>query len=281
MKVAEVVVNMHKKLSLPARIALGVVLFILAAGAFAAWLSPYPHNMPSGQALQPPGSQHWLGTDDMGIDLWAQMCHGARLSIVIGLSTALLAGFGGSMLGIVSGYYGGMIDRIVMRLTDLVIALPDLPMMILLGVFFGSSVLNIIVVLALFSWTGPARIVRSKILSMKQEKYVAAAVSFGAGFAHLARRHFLPGVLPLIAISIIRLTGRAIVAEAGLSFLGLGDPTSKSWGLILNHAVHFKGIYFTEFWKWWLTVPLAAITLLVASIAVLTRDCEKLVNSKL
>ncbi|MEN6567877.1 MAG: ABC transporter permease [Veillonellales bacterium] len=281
MRITEIFAKIYHKLSPAARIALIVVLFILFAGAFAGWLSPYSYNLPSGKALQPPGAQHWLGTDDMGIDLWAQICHGARLSVIIGLSTAFLAGLGGSILGMVSGYFGGITDRIVMRLTDLMIALPDLPMMILLGVFFGPSIYNIILVLALFSWTGPARIVRSRILSIKQEKYITAAVSFGAGFFHLVKHHFLPGVLPLIAISIIRLTGRAIVAEAGLSFLGLGDPTSKSWGLILNHAVHFKGIYFTEFWKWWLTVPLAAITLLVAAIAILARDCEKLVNAKL
>jgi peptide/nickel transport system permease protein len=148
-------------------------------------------------------------------------------------------------------------------------------------VFLGPSLYNIILVLAIFSWTGPARIVRSKILSMKQEKYITVAASYGAGFVHLTTCHFLPGILPLAAVSIIRLTGRAIVAEAGLSFLGLGDPTSKSWGLILNHAVQFKGIYFTEFWKWWVAAPLTAITLLVFAIAMLARASETLANSKL
>lgn len=272
---------MYKSLSLSGQVAIIVLLSVVSIGILAGWLSPYSYTLPSGRALQPPDTGHWLGTDELGIDLWAQICHGSRLSIFVGLGTALLAGLGGCIIGIISGYYGGLVDRAIMRITDLMIVLPDLPMMILLGVFLGPSIYNIIIVLALFSWTAPARIVRSKILSMKQEKYITVATSYGAGFFHLTTRHFLPGVLPLAAVSIIRLTSRAIVAEAGLSFLGLGDPTSKSWGLILNHAVHFKGIYFTEFWKWWVTVPLTAITLLVAALAVLARDCEKLVNTKL
>lgn len=268
-------------LPLSGRLALLVILCVLVAGLLADWLSPYSHILPSGQALQPPDRQHWLGTDELGVDLWAQICHGARLSIIVGLGTALFAGLGGCLIGILSGYFGGMTDRLVMRLTDLMIVLPDLPMMIVLGVFLGPSIYNVILVLTIFSWTAPARIIRAKILSIKQEKYIVAAVCYGAGFFHLTTRHFFPEILPLAAISIIRLTGRAIVAEAGLSFLGLGDPTSKSWGLILNHAVHFKGIYFTEFWKWWVAAPLAAISLLVAAIAILARASEKLMNSKL
>lgn len=271
----------YKRLSIPGKGALSVILLIIVVGLLAGWLSPYSYTTPSGGALRSPDTVHWLGTDELGIDLWAQICHGARLSILVGIGTALLAGLGGTIIGIISGYCGGLVDRVVMRITDLMIVLPDLPMMIVLGVFLGPSIYNIILVLALFSWTAPARIVRSRILSMKQEKYITIATSYGAGFFHLTTRHFLPGVLPLAAVSIIRLTGRAIVAEAGLSFLGLGDPTSKSWGLILNHAVHFKGIYFTEFWKWWVTAPLTTITLLVAAIAILARDCEKLVNTKL
>ncbi len=258
-----------------------IMLLLLIVAIFADDLSPYPHNLPSGKALQSPDTKHWLGTDDLGIDLWAQLCHGARLSIFIGTSTAVLAGLGGSLIGIVAGYFGGFIDKIMMRITDFMIIIPELPMMIVLGVFFGSSVYNIIFVLVVFSWMDPARTIRSKILSIGQETYIVVARGYGAGFFHLTRYHFLPAILPLATISIIRLTGRAIVAEAGLSFLGLGDPTSKSWGLLLNHAIQFKGIYFTEFWKWWVTGPLVAITLLVGVIAIVAREWEKLANSKL
>ncbi|MGD9974289.1 MAG: ABC transporter permease [Desulfatirhabdiaceae bacterium] len=257
-----------------ARISLSVILLVTAAGIFSQWVAVHPHNLPSGNALEAPGPDHWLGTDDLGIDLWAQICHGAGVSVLVGVSAALLAGIGGCLIGMLAGYLGGITDRITMRMTDMMIILPDLPAMIVLGAFFGPGLINIILVLALFSWTGPARIIRSRILSMKQEQYIAAAQSYGAGFVHLAKTHFIPGVLPIALASIIRLTGRAIVAEASLSFLGLGDPTSKSWGLILNHAINFKGIYFMDCWKWWITSPLVAIIILVGAFAILARESE-------
>lgn len=268
------------RLTVLGKIGLAVVLMVLFLAVFSDWLALHPYSIPSGDALEAPGADHWLGTDDLGIDIWAQVCFGARISIIVGFGTALLAGIGGSIIGIFSGYSGGLTDKLVMRLTDLVIVLPDLPMMIVLGAFFGPSVRNIIIVLALFSWTVPARIVRSKVLAVKQENYVSAAISYGAGFWHLTLRHFLPNILPLVMVSVIRLTSKAIVAEASLAFLGLGDPTSKSWGLILNHAINFKGIYFTDYWKWWVVSPITAIMLLVTAIAFISRDIERIINTK-
>lgn len=279
-KATNIMITAYKKLTPSGRASIIAILIIVIAGILAGRLSVYPYNSPSGTALQPPDARHWLGTDDLGIDLWAQICYGARLSIIVGMGTALLAGIGGCLIGTISGYFGGLTDKIVMRVTDVMIVLPDLPMMIVIGAFFGPSIGNIILVLALFSWTASARIIRSKIMSVKQENYITAAKSYGAGFWHFALKHFFPVVLPIVAVSIIRLAGRAIVAEASLSFLGLGDPTSKSWGLILNHAMNFEGIYFTEFWKWWITAPLLAITIMVSAIAIFARDLEKFVNTK-
>lgn len=272
--------NMIKEFTVLGKIGAIVVFIILFIGIFADWLSVHSYSIPSGDSLEAPGTVHWLGTDDLGIDIWAQICFGARISIIVGFGTALLAGIGGSIIGMFSGYFGGMTDKIVMRITDIMIVLPDVPIMIVLGAFFGSSIKNIIIVLALFSWTIPARIVRSKVLSIKREKYVVAAKSYGANFLHLTLRHFLPNIFPLVMVSVIRLVSRAIVAEAGLAFLGLGDPTSKSWGLILNYAINFRGIYFTDYWKWWVVSPIAAIVLLVTAIAFISRDIERIFNSK-
>jgi len=222
-----------------------------------------------------------LGTDELGVDLWAQICHGARVSLLVGFGTSLLAAFGGGLIGILAGYLGGWLDRVIMRVTDLMIVLPDLPVMIVMAAFFGPSLLNIILVLALFSWVFPARIVRSQVLMLKQQGYIKAAETYDAGAWYLIRRHFLPEVFPLIAVAMIRLAGRAIVAEAGLSFLGLGDPTSKSWGLIINHAISFKGIYFTPFWQWWLVYPWLALTLTVVSLAFISRELERMADPRL
>lgn len=264
-----------------ARLSIAFIALIIFIGVLAPYISPHSHKLPSGDALEPPSTSHLLGTDDLGIDILSQIFYGARLSLIIGFSTAILAGMGGAILGVISGYYGGLADKIIMRLADMMIALPSLAMMILLGAFFGPSTRNIVLVLVLFSWTGPARIVRSKIISIKKEGYIEMARSYDAGFFHLFRLHFLPEIMPVLAISIIRITSKAIVAEAGLSFLGLGDPTSKSWGLILNHSINFRGIYFTEYWKWWVIPPLAGTMILILSLSYISRDLERILNSKI
>lgn len=269
------------RFSTSGKIAIVFILMLILMGIFSTHICTHPYNLPSGSPFEPPNSDHWLGTDDLGMDLFSQICFGAKISLLVGLSAALIAGIGGGILGILAGYYGGIIDRVIMRIADIMIVLPDLPMMILLGAFFGPSIKNIIFVLAFFSWTTPARIVRSKVLSIKEENYILVAESYGAGFGYLLCNHFIPEILPLLMVTIIKLTSKAIVAEAGLAFLGLADPTSKSWGLILNHAINFKGIYFTNYWKWWVMSPLVAIISLVLSIAVISRDLEKILNEKL
>lgn len=270
-----------REFSLPGKISLLIIFLIFLAAVLAPCISFHSHKISSGPALLPPGKGHPLGTDDLGIDLWAQLCHGARISLLVGFGTAFLAALGGGLVGIIAGYAGGWVDKVIMRLIDIMIVLPDFPLMIVLAAFLGPSVFNIIIVLALFSWVFPARIVRAQILMLKEESFIKAAETYGAGAWYLLWKHFLPAVFPLMAVNMIRQTGRAIVSEAGLSFLGLGDPTSKSWGLIINHATAFRGIYFTEFWKWWLLYPWLALTLIVLSLAFISRELERIVNPRL
>ncbi|MDD4274982.1 MAG: ABC transporter permease [Desulfobacter postgatei] len=260
-------------------------LFVLGAVIFLALAAPmvcsHSHRQMSGPALIPPGPDHIMGTDELGVDLWAQICHGARISLLVGMGTALAAGLGGGIAGIVSGYTGGIVDMIIMRMVDVFLVLPDLPVMIVLAAFFSPSLTAIVLVLSCFSWVHTARIVRSRVLALKQRQYIRAAELNGASVFYLIRRHFLPEVFPLAAVSMIRLTGRAIVAEAGLSFLGLGDPSSGSWGLILHHATSFPGIYYTRFWQWWLVFPWFSLTLMVVSLALVSRDMEKIADPRL
>ncbi len=275
------IVERVKEFSLPGKASLVVILVFLLVAILAPYISIHPHNISSGPPLLPPGGGHPLGTDELGIDLWAQICYGARVSLLVGFGTALLAALGGGLIGIVSGYLGGWPDKVLMRLIDIMIILPDLPVMIVLAAFFGPSLLNIILVLALFSWVFPARIVRSQILMLKERSYIKSAETYGAGVWYLMWKHFLPEVFPLVAVNMIRLSGRAIVAEAGLSFLGLGDPTSKSWGLIIHHATNFKGIYYTDFWKWWLLYPWLALIIMVISLAFISRELERMVDPRM
>jgi peptide/nickel transport system permease protein len=264
--------TLFSAMSVPGRIGTMIILLMLLTAIFSPILSPFDHQVPSGDALLPPGPSHLLGTDDLGIDLWAQICNGSRVSLLVGFGTALLAGIGGGLIGIMAGYYGGWIDRGLTAVIDTMMVIPHLPMMIVLGAFFGPSIRNIIIVIALLSWTRPARTVRASILSIKQESYIKAARGWGASFPHLTAKHFFPAALPIVLVSMIRIAGHAIVAEAGMAFLGLGDPLSKSWGIILNRSINFSGIYFTEYWKWWVMSPLAALILLVLSVALLGRD---------
>jgi peptide/nickel transport system permease protein len=257
-----------------------LVLFLFIAAA-APLLSAHSHRTPSGPALRAPDRLHLMGTDELGVDLWAQLCFGSRVSLLVGMGTALLAGLGGALAGILGGYLGGLADRLLMRLIDILLVLPDLPMMIVLAAFFGPSVWTVIGVLSMFSWVFTARIVRSRVLSLKERRYVHAAEINGAGAGYLLRRHFLPEIFPLAAVGMIRLAGRAIVAEAGLSFLGLGDPTSRSWGMIIHHALSFQGIYYTDFWKWWLLFPWLALVLVVTALALVGRDLEKAADPRM
>lgn len=240
-----------KRFSIAGKICALVLALACFMALFAPLLSKHPWNQPTGEALEPPSKAHILGTDDLGIDLWAQICYGARNSIVVGIATALIASILGTTLGIISGYYGGIIDLAITALIDILMAIPSLPLMIVAGAFFGPSIKNIILILSLLSWAMPARVIRSKIISVKQEMYIKVAKGYGAGFLYITFKHFLPRIFPLFATSFIKIISKAIVSEASLSFLGLGDPTSKSWGLILNYALNFPGIYFTDYWKWW------------------------------
>lgn len=257
-----------------------LILFLLLA-VLAPYLSGHPHDVSSGPSLAPPGGGHLLGTDELGVDLWAQICHGARVSLLVGFGAALLAGVGGALMGLLSGYLGGWPDKVIMRLVDIMIVLPDLPVMIVLAAFLGPSLINIIIVLALFSWVFPARVVRAQVLILKEQSYIKAAETYDAGAWYLIRRHFLPEVFPLVAVNMIRLTGRAIVTEAALSFLGLGDPTSRSWGLIIHHATNFEGIFFTNYWHWWLVYPWLALTLMVTSLAFFSRELERITDPRI
>ncbi|RDV80948.1 ABC transporter permease [Ammonifex thiophilus] len=268
-------------LSLAGNVSLFFLLFLVAVGILAPWISRYSPHAVSGPPLAPPDWEHWLGTDELGVDLWAQMCYGARVSLLVGFGVALLAGLGGGAIGALAGYTGGLLDRLLLRLIDIALVVPQLPLLILLATFLGARLENVILALALFSWPRPARIVRSQVLVLKRQTYLVAARSFGARTGYLLRRHLLPELAPVILVSLLRLAARGIVAEAGLSFIGLGDPTLKSWGKILYHATNFKGLFFTPYWKWWLVAPWLALTLLLLAITFLGRDLERIADPRL
>ncbi|WP_410507184.1 ABC transporter permease [Methanosarcina hadiensis] len=259
---------------------LGIISIILMA-VFAPVITIYPPQKITGNSLEPPGPEHILGTDELGIDIWSQICYGARMSLTIGLAVAFAAGFGGGAIGILAGYIGGHIDQGLMRVIDVTMALPSFPLLIVISAFLGPSILNVILVLVLFSWAKPARIARSQTLSLKKNSYIIAARNYGAKPFYLLRRHIFLEVMPVLFVLVIGIASHAIIAETGLAFLGLGDPTSKSWGMMLNHATGFRSIYFTPYWQWWLLPPLFMLIFLLLCLAFISRDMERILDPRL
>lgn len=201
--------------------------------------------------LEPPSWEHWLGTDDLGRDLFLRLLHGGRVSLLVGIAAALIAAIAGSILGVVAGYVGGRLDALLMRVTDIVIALPVLPLLILLSAIdlsklgipadiAGSpsiSLYQIVVIVSLFGWTTVARLVRGMTLSLKTRDYVRAAGALGAGPIRIMARHILPNALSPVVVATTMSVGSIILFESVLSFLGLGvQPPLASWGNMLTNA---------------------------------------------
>ncbi|MEG2939468.1 MAG: ABC transporter permease, partial [Oscillospiraceae bacterium] len=189
-----------------------------------------------GQRLGAPNSEYKLGFDEMGRDVFGAIIYGARASLAIGFFVTLLIVLVGTTFGIAAGYYGGLLDIILMRITEAFMLIPTKPRILTLAAIMGQKFSNIILILGLTGWTGTARLVRSQTLSIKQRNYVERARSIGASGFYIMRRHILPNVFPLIFSNIILLVQNAIISESTLAFLGVGDPTIPTWGQLLRSA---------------------------------------------
>jgi len=273
--------NTIGKFTAAGKVGIAGLLLIVFIAIFAPVVTFYEPSAISGKSLEPPGSVHILGTDELGMDIWSQICYGARMSLVIGLAVALISGVGGGFLGLMAGYIGGNWDKALLRTIDLIMALPSFPLLIVIAAFLNPSIVNVILVLVFLSWAKPARVVRTQALAMKTQQYIISARLHGAGPSYIIRKHIMPEAMPLIFVSILNISSYAIVAESGLAFLGLGDPTSKSWGMMLHYATSFRSIYFTPYWQWWLMPPLIALIILLLSLAFIGRDMERIVDPRL
>jgi peptide/nickel transport system ATP-binding protein/peptide/nickel transport system permease protein len=247
---------------------LGVTGLVLVAGmaVFAPWLAPHDPGHPSGPPFAPPSAAHWLGTNDIGQDILSELVWGSRVSLAIGLAAALVGTALGTLVGVVAGYERGRVDAVLMRVTDLVLMMPLLPLMIVLAAFIGPNLGILAGVMGLLMWAAPARILRAAVLSVGEADFVTGALALGAGRGQVLVRHVAPALLALIGAEFVQLLGRAILLEASLSFLGLGDPLRKSWGSMLYYA-QARGAVLSGAWVWWVLPPglLTAATLLAAA----------------
>ncbi len=244
-----------------------VISIYLLIAIFYDFLPIRPYNEQSYDILVSPCRAHLLGTDDLGMDILSQLLYGTRISVIIGLSCTTISVFIGGILGTISAYFGGVVDKIILSLFDVFNALPNLPLMIVLGAFLGPSLLNVVIAICIVSWVYPARMVRSKVLHIKNQPFLKLSRKYGGKFPYIFYRHLLPSLYPVFLTGFIKIINRAIIAEASLAFLGLSDPTSKSWGMVLNSVLQFEHIFLTEFWKWWLISPIAFLLIFVLNIA--------------
>lgn len=260
----------------------GVVMFSIVAlfAIFGPLFIPYDAYKQAGASFQPPSASHWLGTNDMGQDILAELAVGARTSLFIGIMTAILATLIGGIVGVLSGYIGGRFEQLMMRIIDVVLTLPYLPLMIVVAVYMGPGVFTQIFVITLVMWAGKARQIRAQTLSIKSAGPVLAAKTMGASDFYIFKKHILPGVFPLFIPQFVGAVNASILMESSLSFLGMGDPTMKSWGSILYYANSRSG-FLTDAWIWWIIPPGICIVLVVLAFSFMGYYLEEKVNPRL
>lgn len=229
--------------------------------------------------LQAPTAAHWMGTDELGRDVLRQVLAGTGISLQIGLAATVFTVMIGTVVGMAAGWFTGFTDALLMRVTDFFLVLPNLPLMIALGAIVGQSLPMIVLVIAITSWPSTARIVRSQTLSLRERGVVARARTVGLSSPAILWRLILPGVLALVIANAVLVIAGSILAEATLSFLGLGDPSRTSWGQILHNAF-VSGAVGNGYW-WYFLPPGIGIVVVVLGFSLIGQSLERILNPKL
>ncbi|WP_406399271.1 ABC transporter permease [Streptomyces sp. NBC_00879] len=232
-----------------------------------------------GTALEPPSSQFPLGTDQFGRSLLGLLVWGARISLTVGLLAASLSVAIGTLVGIIAGHYGGWFSTVLMRVTDWFLVMPTLVLAIVLATVMSRSVWTVILAIGVTSWPTTARLVRAQTIAVESRPYIERARALGGGHSHVMSRHVLPNVMPLVLAQTTLGISTAILTEATLAFLGLGDPAVVSWGGMLQDARE-AGAVSSGHW-WYLAPPGIAIALVALAFTLCGRAIEAVLNPKL
>jgi len=255
-----------------------IVFVVLAVGApVIAPFSPYMFPAP-GRPYSPPDRTFLLGTDNLGEDILSEIIYGGRVSITVGLIVAFLSTGLGTLVGIVAGYYMKTIDEILMRATDMVLILPALPLMIILAAYLGPSLRTVIIVLTITAWPSVARVVRSQTLSLRERPFVDSARVAGASDFRIITKILFPNLASIIAANAVLMVTTAVVGEAALDFIGLGDISVFSWGTMLYWAQSYA--LFNGAW-WWVVAPGVCIVLVGLGFVLISVSIENVFNPRL
>ncbi len=257
----------------------GVIITLLVLCALTAqWIAPYdPIRQNLTQNLLPPSIHHWMGTDQYGRDVLSRLIYGSRVSLSVGLVAVSIYILIGTTVGSVAGYYGGWVDGALMRLVDILLCIPTFFLILMVIAFVGPSIINIMVIIGVTSWTDVARLVRGEVLALKEREFIQAARVIGMKDSRIILRHLLPNALgPVLVVATLGIGG-AILVESSLSFLGLGvQPPTPSWGNMLEEGKD----HLTDAW-WLITFPGMAIFLTVLGYNLLGEGLRDLLDPRL
>ena len=247
-------------------IGIGLLGAVVLAAVLAPVLAPYGLHTQVGPVFGHPSWKHPVGLDDGGIDMVTLLMWACRTSLIVGFAATAVSMLIGGTVGVLSGYFGGKTDTILMRITDYFIVIPDVPLMIVVAAIWGPSLFHIVIVIGILLWTGTARVLRAQVKSVRELVYVKRARSLGASHTRIVLRHVLPQVAPLLIASTVLTIAVAIFDETALAFLGLGDPSRISLGKMIENAFQRAAI---STGAWWAIVPpgvLVALIILACSL---------------
>jgi peptide/nickel transport system permease protein len=262
-----------------AAIGLVVLLTIIVVALLAPLIAPYGLHEEVGPVFGHPSWSHPLGLDDGGVDMVTLLMWGARISLVVGFAATLMSMLVGGAIGVLAGYFGRWVDVVLMRITDYFIAIPDVPLMIVVAAIWGPSLFPIIMVIGLLLWTSTARVIRAQVKSVRERVYVQRARAIGAGHVRIIFRHVLPQIAPLLIANTVLTIAVAIFDETALAFLGLGDPSRISLGKVIENAFQRTAV---SSGAWWAIVPPGAlVALLILSCSLIGQALEDALNPRL
>ena len=244
-------------------VGLVIVIFLILVAAIGPYLVPYPKDATGAvhiaDKLLPPSREHWMGTDQVGRDIFSRLVVGARVSLLAGITVIVLAVLIGTILGALAGYFGGWADTVIMRVTDVFLTVPDLILAMAFAAALGPGLMNVMIAVSLVWWPGYCRLVRANVISLRHEQYAEAAESLGSSKVRILYRHILPNALPSILVKASMDVGFAVLTTAALGFIGLGtQPPTPDWGQMVSEGRK----YLRDAW-WYSTFPGMAILLTV------------------
>jgi len=265
------------KESNPGQIGMAILILVIVLAMLAPVLGRYDPVQQSTTTLLSPSQGHWLGTNHVGQDIWSQLLYGARTSLLVGFSVGILGLLLSILFGVSAALIGGVYDRVVMRIVDAFIIIPMVIVVILVAAYIKPSLFLLILLLAVLSWQGGARVIRAQTLSLKQSGHISASQTFGAGQLYIAWRHILPDLVPILLVEFIYGVRRAVFIEAGLAFLGIGDPMVVSWGTMMHDALQFS---YLDVWRWWLVPAGVALSLTIIGLTFLSHAAEAVLDPR-